>query len=288
MKMFSEVYCSMLNKDWSTIKENLRGGNYSNLLAGVLRYYFRMRGHEGAKVMERDWDYLIILDACRYDYFEEIYEEYLEGNLEKMESAGTTSIEFLNKNFTDYYDDTVYVSANAFVNPHEIHRANFQEENFNSSKHFYKVYPVFLDTEDVVKPRELKEKAFKSVENHPHKKIIIHFMQPHTPYIGDYSLSDEQIGHHEKMLNKGFSWKEIRKAYKSNLEIVLKHVKDLVESLNGEIIITADHGEFLGEYGLSMHPHSIYMKELTEVPWLEIENGERPEIGSGVIQDIEY
>ena len=37
------------------------------------------------EVTKEDWDYLIILDACRYDDFEELHSKYLEGELEKKE-----------------------------------------------------------------------------------------------------------------------------------------------------------------------------------------------------------
>jgi len=41
-----------------------------------------------AKIMEEDWDYLIILDTCRYDYFEGIVYEFFVGKLEKRVSLG--------------------------------------------------------------------------------------------------------------------------------------------------------------------------------------------------------
>ncbi len=30
-------------------------------------------------IIEEDWDNLIILDACRYDFFERVYKDYLAG-----------------------------------------------------------------------------------------------------------------------------------------------------------------------------------------------------------------
>ena len=34
------------------------------------------------------WDYLIILDACRYDYFAILHRYFFEGDLEKKFSRG--------------------------------------------------------------------------------------------------------------------------------------------------------------------------------------------------------
>lgn len=51
-------------------------------------------------INERDWDCLVILDACRYDYFEKVYEDYLSGDLRKVLSSGSCTEEWLNKTVT--------------------------------------------------------------------------------------------------------------------------------------------------------------------------------------------
>ncbi len=65
--------------------------------------------------------------------------------------------------------------------------------------------------------------------------------------------------------------KELKRAYKNNLEAVLSEVEKIVERFPQEnrIVITADHGELLGEDGLYGHgyPHPL----LRNVPWFEIE-----------------
>ena len=35
------------------------------------------------EIVKEKWDYLIILDACRYDYFQDVYKKYLQGELFK-------------------------------------------------------------------------------------------------------------------------------------------------------------------------------------------------------------
>ena len=61
----------------------------------------------GIKIMEEKWDYLIVLDACRYDYFKE-YNNILEGHLEKKLSCASCTYEWLEKNFSGkYFSDTV-------------------------------------------------------------------------------------------------------------------------------------------------------------------------------------
>lgn len=61
--------------------------------------------------MQADWDTLVILDACRYDMFEEINET--EGELEHRYSRGSCTPDFIRENFPEgEFHDTVYVTAN--------------------------------------------------------------------------------------------------------------------------------------------------------------------------------
>jgi len=49
--------------------------------------------------MQRDWDNLIILDACRYDYFKEYNE--ISGDLEPVVSKASHSLQFMEKIFQE-------------------------------------------------------------------------------------------------------------------------------------------------------------------------------------------
>jgi membrane-anchored protein YejM (alkaline phosphatase superfamily) len=65
--------------------------------------------------------------------------------------------------------------------------------------------------------------------------------------------------------------KGLRKAYRENLRLVLESVAELLENVSGNILITADHGEYLGEnrrYGHGLVPRHY---PIIEVPWLVIE-----------------
>jgi len=66
----------------------------------------------------------------------------------------------------------------------------------------------------------------------------------------------------------------LREAYKENLCIVLGYAAQLCWEImtisNGKIVITADHGELLGEHGKYSHGSGDQL--LTEVPWFEVRN----------------
>lgn len=291
--------------------------------------YFRLfNANQKFKILKEEWDYLIILDACRYDYFKSEYRKYLTGSLEKVYSVASETAEWLNKVFKGRYDNVVYVSANPYVNSKGV-----SVKGFDARKHFYKVIDVWdwgwdkkLQT---VHPREVNKAALIAAKLYPRKRLIIHYMQPHAPYLilraekrssvndsrssnpltsvirsiwmakrifgkavktrlmKSLKLTPFSRGLERFMWNHKHLWREfalwpaevafwvgdegLRRIYKSNLEIALRYVAKLVRKLSGHIVVTADHGELLGEYGMYGHPPGRRLPELIEVPWLEIE-----------------
>jgi hypothetical protein len=73
-------------------------------------------------------------------------------------------------------------------------------------------------------------------------------------------------------------------AYRDNLRIVFKHVKRLVDELDGKTVISSDHGELLDERVTPFpvrwigHPESIYVDTLVDVPWQVVSDGSRRKI----------
>ena len=225
----------------------------------------------GVKVMEEEWDYLIILDACRYDFFKKNYKN-LNGHLEKKQSLASCTYEWLEKNFAGtHYADTVYITANP-----RIHTNWFKKWILKNKNPFFHIEDVWKyawnEKAGAVIPSEMTKAALKSIKKYPSKRIIIHYIQPHPPYLDE---NGEKIIHSKKLnpLRRGeVSRDEAIDAYNKNLQNVLIEVKNLISHLNGKIIITADHGECFGEWLLFSHPGKTYVKELIEIPWCIIEN----------------
>lgn len=78
----------------------------------------RIRSKSYTRVMNEDWDNLIILDGCRYDVFEETCS--MEGQLQPAISPASCTREWLGENFPEEYPDTVYVSANPQTQIHGV------------------------------------------------------------------------------------------------------------------------------------------------------------------------
>lgn len=259
------------------------------------------------EITDGNWDFLIILDACRYDDFKSTYQKYLDGELEKRVTRGSNTTEWLSKTFPDSYNYT-YISANPYINSKGIPLSKLTGEktDWNPEETFEEIVDVWeekwTDSRGTVHPETVVAEAENFLDS---EKIIIHFIQPHKPYLtADYNKFSQK----EKLLLKlaspfkqvwfrlskdtrqkiknvlgfekggvgGFYKKgegnRARKYYRENLEIVLKYVSHLISKIprGKKVVVTSDHGEAFGEEGIFEHPSNTRIPELVEVPWLEI------------------
>ena len=133
-------------------------------------------------LMEEQWDIAIVLDACRYDTFKEVYREYLPlGKLEKRIGASDT-FDWLHSAFSgSRTNNIIYVSAHPGINSKGVAWGGF-----NANERFYRVYDAWLSAWDWSIGSSLPDKvariALKTISKHPQRKTIIHFIQPHFPY----------------------------------------------------------------------------------------------------------
>ncbi len=254
--------------------------------------------------MEEEWDYIIILDACRFDFFKKVYRDYLEGDLTKRFSPSTWTFEWASKVFTDVYTDVIYISGNTFIRNRAASGSEIVEKFsytrpvnlFISEEHFHRILDVWNNCWDyhlnTVHPSKMNEASLYALKEYPKKRLIIHYMQPHTPYIlARARWMDRKslfIIHRlaallgwEKSLEimrtfglRSHVIKLLRRLYEENLRLALEHVTNLVDYIEGKIIITSDHGELLGEngsYGHAPQCSETRHKKLIEIPWLEIQ-----------------
>lgn len=241
----------------------------------------------GIDVMEEDWDNLLVLDACRYDYFEEL--NTLPGELRREVSKGKKSWDFIRENFVGReLHDTVYVTANPFS-------TDIEDDTFHDIDHLH--MNRWDDEIGTVRPDDVVDAAVEANETYPDKRLVVHFMQPHRPYIGEmadelrrrvdlqgYGDHDDGIQIWGAVKQREVSVDEIRTAYRQSLQLVLESVEGLLEELDGKSVVTADHGEMLGERVLPVttrvwgHMEGFSTPTLREVPWLTIESETRRDV----------
>jgi len=249
------------------------------------RFYRALYRHRTIRVMEEDWDNLILLDACRHDMFAR--HNTIPGELRAVYSRGSNTNQFLKENFQGrYFGDTVYVTANPLV-------------DYHVPDAFYKIVPVWRrgwhEPFGTVLPGTVFEYAREAQARYKDKRLIVHFMQPHFPFIGEKSRA--MIGEHEGILSRNYFyggetehtqdvWKLFRagrltrdqvwRAYEENLDIVLDKARALVETLRGKTVISSDHGNLFGQWSFPLplriygHPANFYHPDLIRVPWLVV------------------
>lgn len=260
-----------------------KGLSNPNFLAREINRLFHTRLHrreyntDGADIVSEDWDNLVLLDGCRYDMF--VNQNQINGDMEKRTSRGSNTVEFLTGNFSNRdLNDTVYITANPQFRKH---RENLQTE-------FASVDDVWMgngwDSETgTVLPETVTDRALGLAQEYPNKRLIVHYLQPHYPFIQSSTEFDK--GQIKKSDERSAFWQEIMKgnlsidndliweSYKENLNAVLPSVQRLVSNISGKTVVTSDHGNMIGERAFPIpikeygHPIGIYTSELVEVPW---------------------
>ena len=226
---------------------------------------------------QRHWDILIILDACRYDYFAEEYRKFFDGKLTKAWSPASGTAPWLKRMFGEYYPDIQVFSATPFLNSKGIEILGYNAVEHFLPENIIDIWDFGWDYSlKTVHPKYVVETALSKIDFQ--KRQIIWFLQPHGPWIGNPkiipppmakgTMFDEGI---VPLLRKGkISLKKFRDAYRGNLRLVLKYVSKLIDELpkDKKIVVSADHGELLGEYGSFLHYSFLTVPELREVPYL--------------------
>lgn len=248
----------------------------------------------GTNVYDREWDALLILDTCRVDAMREVADEYeFIDSVESMTSVGSTSFEWMNNTFRNKYIEevrnTAYVTQNPLVDS-VLREGNYtgkvpmpfgpsdwdvvDREDFGYLKELWRA--DFEDSSDRVlksdvstrvHPRYTTDQAIAAGREVDTDRLMLHYIYPHDPYV----LSDEKLQpNFDTAIKNGTATRqEAWEAYLDHLRFVLDEVELFLENFDGEVAITADHGEAFGEYGFYRHPPGCPIPCVREVPWVE-------------------
>jgi len=256
----------------------------------------------GTNIYEEDWDALLILDGCRVDLLSEVTEAYpFLSAIETRLSVGSMSSEWLANTFrvqhSDEIRDTAYVTANPFTEDvlagdeleslPKVMATPFSEKwNVIDESDLELLDEVWRDCWDddlgTVPPRSVTDRAIKAGRNQEVNRLIVHYMQPHQPFLSeDDSISPSVTrGAFQDESQGGNVWESVRsgeydldtvwQAYRANLELVLEDVSLLLQNLDAEtVIITADHGNAVGEWSVYGHPVGFLHPAVKRVPWVK-------------------
>ena len=242
-------------------------------------------------VLDDDWDLFIVLDACRYDLMREVADDFdFIESLRPHWSYAASSQDWIQKTFMDSnlpLEERVEVSLKLLREPYQNHllaeycemrdvsdvayiTANPQCSMLESEQfvRFEEVWESrWQDTDNgTIHPRAVTEKTVETMREDNPGKTVAHYMQPH----GSFRLSEEP-GHPWTKLQVGErDFETTWEYYRDNLEWVLEELELLLTNVDAEkVVISADHGNSMGEYGFYGHRPYLPLKGMRQVPWAE-------------------
>ena len=244
----------------------INGNGGLKMVRTFLRYLKTMIKFDQTRLIHLSgWNYLIILDACRFDFFRELWP--YPGSLVMARSPASETRSWLSRTFPYRYRYRIF-SSNPFINSRGLGHWKYQARD-----HFQEVIDLWRDRWNDRYGTVLPGAVYHAVKDSP-PRAIIWFMQPHAPYLLrplKERLSPEEF----------IAWRpgddmypppeDLRLMYRESLREVLNWVRRLIEKLAPPILISSDHGELLGEYGKVGHPIDMDVPELRKVPMVVIE-----------------
>ncbi|WP_459190883.1 hypothetical protein [Halosimplex sp. J119] len=278
VRLFGQDILS-LARNPSDIPKVVRSG-----CVNIDKWWYALRyGDAGEDFLEHDWDTLIILDACHPELLCRAT-PYLDDDIQTKTSPGTASPGFMEATYHGRtLHDTVYVTANPYA-------ARIPDGTFHAVENL-------LDSEwdaeaGTVYPEAVVHRALEAHETYPNKRLIVHFMQPHFPFLGKTGTeipggfgcdmenidSDEPHPWFDKLWGDGPDRDLLLRAYYENHEYVVPYVEELHDELDGKSVITSDHANLVGERGFPIpirlygHPGGLYHPNLTTVPWVVLDS----------------
>lgn len=255
----------------------------------------------GRAIWDRgDWDVLVVMDACRVDQLREMRHRYeaLPYEIPAVWSNASASIDWIERNFTDpaYSDEaerTGYVTANPFTrhNDPDTRTADLTDEQVGHLDLMYReCWQDIGNGIETVPPEPMTSRAidvWRRREEVGIDRLVVHYMQPHEPFRsrpewggGDHKLLKNLVSDGATagdsvypLLQSGdIGLGEFWRVYQDNLAWVLDDVTErLLTNCDASVVLTADHGNGLGEFGAWHHPQGTIMPSIRRVPWVEVQ-----------------
>lgn len=276
-------------------------------LGATAQCWRRTRGLPGQldllnNLREEDEYLLIVLDACRYDELEREWSAWFEGDLQAAHSAGHDTFEYVSrvwdrKHADGDQHDVTYCSGATPVHKdlvYEDRRLLELTGGFDPGEHIDNIREVWRDGWDpevgVCPPEPVTDAALETDAD----RVVAHYFQPHAPYLSPEGSA--KLGHHgednessrpgqgepidkpiwEAVEDGTIPRENLREYYRENLRRVLWEVSWLIQQTDHEnVVVMADHGEALGEWGFWAHPRQVNLAHVRTVPWGRVQATKR-------------
>ncbi|ELZ13888.1 hypothetical protein C479_03546 [Halovivax asiaticus JCM 14624] len=229
--------------------------------------------------------WLIWFDGGRYDYFEELYDEYFTGELSKAWNGdigytGDWAVRHLEQDFSGYglFSSVTLRSARDVDYDGRDHfdvAPRIETEDNSSMKEKLATLGYLEQSGELADTGE--EAVNEAVLNHKSDISggVIRYPKPHPPFDGLEHITSgasKTRETREALISGELTEPELHEAYRSTYRTGFELASQIIPKLDGTVIVTADHGECL-DCGQLFHdryhrPHD----HLTHVPWFEVES----------------
>jgi len=255
----------------------------------------------GTNVFDRDWDALIVLDTARVDALRTVADEYdFIGEVDSIRSVGGASAEWLARTFDEQHLEeirkTAFLSAQSHIQEildTKVHETDTDRplpfkalrvipsvdiDDLGKAEYLFNFETIgeagpFGHTEGNTPPRYVTDRGIAVGREHDFDRLIVQYHQPHTPWFSQALEEGRELEYHE------YDWwnyyyetgdmESIWEAYMSDLRYVLDEIELLLDNLDADrVVITSDHGEAFGEYGVLGHKLGSLHPQIRKVPWV--------------------
>lgn len=264
----------------------------------------------GTNVFDREWDVLIVLDTARVDALQLVSDEYdFIQEVGSVWSVGGASAEWLARTFDEPHkseiQNTAFLSAQSHVQ--EILDSKVQQSDKNrpiplkalrlipsvdindlgKAEYLFNFETIgeegpFGHTEGNTPPRYVTDRGIAVGREHDFDRLMLQYHQPHTPWFSQALEENRDLQYYE------YDWwnyyyetgdvESIWEAYMNDLRFVLDDIEVLLENLDADrVVITSDHGEAFGEYGILGHKIGSLHPKVRKVPWVVTSANDRNE-----------
>lgn len=259
-----------------------------------LRYKYTNYPYQTTSIWDKDWDLLIVLDACRPEWMMAVEDDYrFINDVGTVYSVGSHSKEWISNTFGEQYSselrDTIYITGNHYADglgDSEL-AAFVTAHNYGSWAYDSASPPANVVT----------DLAVHTARNTDWERCIVHYMQPHKPFIsrtgdrGEISVQKWSLAYrpYQKYLRGEITKEELINGFISNLEYVLDEVKLLLSNIDANTtVLTSDHGQALGESGLWDHTIGVKHPAMRQVPWVETTASDEGTLDPGEYTETDY
>lgn len=248
----------------------------------IRKQYHRIKPKsiDGTNIFEREWDLLIIIDGCDAAWVQDVAPEqhfFDKDDIDSIVSVGSGSDDWHEQTFahtpSEVLEQTAFITANPFINAHKPPSLGFLEDVREWG------WEEDLGT---VPAHKITNAAIRAGRTTDFDRYVVHYMQPHAPFLRRTDPDDRravELSYPAKdcrepwyqVMRGGLQSDRLRDLYVDNLRYVLNEVDTLCDNFDAEdAILSADHGNAVGDDGLYGHPARVDIEQIQRVPWVSV------------------